>query len=645
MAGGLAHVEGDDELRALTKQLAHVRDGGVGDAHVGVDVQARLAAKQRESANADALLASLKPLAGLSNAKSTRTALALLVPEAQRAKIDAVRATHDPAFSRWPAHANLLFPFVADDEAVDVRVLQCLDDAMRQLPPFHVKLASLRVFAKSRTLYLAVETTPKHALEPAYKAVAALFPQCVKRHTFEPHVTVARGDVATLEQLAVELRAKWGDAPAASFTCSGLSVLTRGAATPFVERHVATFEAPAVGALAQQAADGDGGSAWRFDAQRYRAVVREELWRRALRSHYRSQPPPVRDAILERLLYGDSAVDDGGDGATESNATADGAADEESWKTGPGTDRKLNERFALFARATWGELAKKKNEAALRRGAPEFENLLRDGEAFAERRLVPHGVDAALDAQRAAVVREQLALIDGARLAFRYTLGDDSALPERERFVMLVQALRFAGPHALQAVENGTWRNTCDVAVGEQVQLLESLHARFEASRRERAESLRASINAQRVALSIARCPHREAFAGRCLAACATRGGKVFDALVPLLSCDEREYPLLADKLRAILLGGIGDERPLFGGLPWVQCPLSTALNVRTRLGEAEFARVELAMHSSEVGWVYRVSDIPNRHGHCNSHPNPALVMSFAGFELDRFMRENNETL
>jgi hypothetical protein len=31
---------------------------------------------------------------------------------------------------------------------------------------------------------------------------------------------------------------------------------------------------------------------------------------------------------------------------------------------------------------------------------------------------------------------------------------------------------------------------------------------------------------------------------------------------------------------------------------------------------------------------VYRASDIPNRHGYHNSHPNPDLCRSFTGFEL-----------
>ncbi|CAM9692061.1 unnamed protein product [Heterosigma akashiwo] len=34
------------------------------------------------------------------------------------------------------------------------------------------------------------------------------------------------------------------------------------------------------------------------------------------------------------------------------------------------------------------------------------------------------------------------------------------------------------------------------------------------------------------------------------------------------------------------------------------------------------------------VGWVYRPSDIPNRHGHCNSNPNPDLVKTFKGFDF-----------
>jgi hypothetical protein len=54
-------------------------------------------------------------VAGLSNERSPHAALAMVVPAALAAPIEAIRQVHDPAFSRWPPHANFLFPFVADE--------------------------------------------------------------------------------------------------------------------------------------------------------------------------------------------------------------------------------------------------------------------------------------------------------------------------------------------------------------------------------------------------------------------------------------------------------------------------------------------------------------------------------------------------
>ena len=50
---GLRHVECSPELRALTRRMAGVRDGGAGDAHVGVNVQQRLAIARQEQAEAE----------------------------------------------------------------------------------------------------------------------------------------------------------------------------------------------------------------------------------------------------------------------------------------------------------------------------------------------------------------------------------------------------------------------------------------------------------------------------------------------------------------------------------------------------------------------------------------------------------------
>ena len=250
------------------------------------------------------------------------------------------------------------------------------------------------------------------------------------------------------------------------------------ATTPFKETSFVRFqgEQQAVDDAASSNSNGGDEKRWTLDETRLQAVLREELWRRALRNVYRSQAPLVREQVLERLLYGtEPTADDAGDDAAPASDEAEA------------NSRAREAQFALYARAVWGELAKKKAAAVLRRGAPAFGGLLGADEAFAPRALLPYGVDAALDAQRDAVVAEQLALIADARRAFEYALGADNAEDKQQRqaqFVALVQALRFARAHAAQAIESGTWLNTADAP--DQLALLESLHARFEAQRREK---------------------------------------------------------------------------------------------------------------------------------------------------------------
>lgn len=50
-------------------------------------------------------------------------------------------------------------------------------------------------------------------------------------------------------------------------------------------------------------------------------------------------------------------------------------------------------------------------------------------------------------------------------------------------------------------------------------------------------------------------------------------------------------------------------------------------------LGKEAFARIESQMNGV-YGWTYRESDMPNRHGHCNSNPNLLLVKQFTGFKF-----------
>jgi len=95
--------------------------------------------------------------------------------------------------------------------------------------------------------------------------------------------------------------------------------------------------------------------------------------------------------------------------------------------------------------------------------------------------------------------------------------------------------------------------------------------------------------------------------------------------------------PLLAMKVRALLTGRLshikhGEQKVVMArGESWTTCPDEIVERFRFATGSEEFSKIELDMRGT-WGWVYRESDIPNRHSHCNSNPNPALCGSFEGF-------------
>ena len=81
------------------------------------------------------------------------------------------------------------------------------------------------------------------------------------------------------------------------------------------------------------------------------------------------------------------------------------------------------------------------------------------------------------------------------------------------------------------------------------------------------------------------------------------------------------------------------EHHALSNGECWVHCAVSTAERLERAVGRETFERIELLMHGTS-GWVYRDSDLPNRHGYCNSQPNPALVTSFKGFRRGAGVRK-----
>jgi len=130
------------------------------------------------------------------------------VPDAEPFVGD-LRAAHDPSAAEGaPAHVTLLFPF-RPVARLDDAALACVQAIAASAAPFDFTLACISRF--DGTLYLAPEpATPFIALTRALVAAFPEHPPYGGVHTdIVPHLTVARGDAATLDRAASALDAAW----------------------------------------------------------------------------------------------------------------------------------------------------------------------------------------------------------------------------------------------------------------------------------------------------------------------------------------------------------------------------------------------------------------------------------------------------
>ncbi|XP_061164855.1 uncharacterized protein LOC133173822 [Saccostrea echinata] len=80
------------------------------------------------------------------------------------------------------------------------------------------------------------------------------------------------------------------------------------------------------------------------------------------------------------------------------------------------------------------------------------------------------------------------------------------------------------------------------------------------------------------------------------------------------------QFPLLADKVRVMFLGKYKDYAVLARGNVWIP-EAKVAKQFAKVLGEEVWNDIDVEVRSHVKLHVYRESDIPNRHGHCNSNP------------------------
>ena len=138
---------------------------------------------------------------------SHKSALVLLPPSSIAAPIEGVRRTHDKNFERWPAHINLLYPFLSSpSEAIEndqgsplflkAEIRARIVRAVQDIRPFHITLdADPPGFFShgnggSKTVWLGPTTDSVQRLQAALQKE---FSEAnADRRPFVPHLSVGQ---------------------------------------------------------------------------------------------------------------------------------------------------------------------------------------------------------------------------------------------------------------------------------------------------------------------------------------------------------------------------------------------------------------------------------------------------------------------
>lgn len=139
--------------------------------------------------------------------------------------------------------------------------------------------------------------------------------------------------------------------------------------------------------------------------------------------------------------------------------------------------------------------------------------------------------------------------------------------------------------------------------------------------REEAIKDVMESVQNMRANYCMLHTPSMWAFIGYLMCTYKERGQGFSDLVSTIVddNCQET-FPLLSDKVRVMFLGKYNDHAVLAKGNVWIP-DAKLSKKFATVLGEEVWNDIELSIRSCVQLHVYRESDIPNRHGHCNSNP------------------------
>lgn len=154
-----------------------------------------------------------------------RTALVLVIPEAEPVVAD-YRAQHDPsAADGMAAHITVLYPF-RDSDRIDADCLARLRDLFREVAPFKLTFAATGRFAGVRWL----DPQPRSTVDQLTEMVVAAFSDCLPYGgTIAdpiPHLTFAIGDEALMTEIERVVAARLTSPIASRVTHCSLYALT-----------------------------------------------------------------------------------------------------------------------------------------------------------------------------------------------------------------------------------------------------------------------------------------------------------------------------------------------------------------------------------------------------------------------------------
>jgi len=162
----------------------------------------------------------------------------------------------------------------------------------------------------------------------------------------------------------------------------------------------------------------------------------------------------------------------------------------------------------------------------------------------------------------------------------------------------------------------------------------EYAHAKFVADNENESRNADLSVYQQSVANAIADAEDICAFAGMLRVYCPSRGNNIFQ-----LTVENLVRRNAADKLEVLLRNKVQDAFTLYQGplenVAWVPLGYHLLQKVRDIVGSDALSELE-SYHRKKRSirsWRYRESDLPNRHGFHNSHPNPKLTKEFNKYD------------